>query len=371
MCNAQPPQQRSDEGFRFIGGAQYTSDSNFSRTNESILEQELRDEQITRAALGIGFNKSISAQQIGLRFTANQYNYAERDHLNENSWEGSANWRSRFGHNASSLLRYVRTETPVDQLEFRGRDLIAREDADAQLSFGDSRRVGIIIGAHHFEQSHSNSERQFLDFRDQDAFAEIRYKGLASSWVSLRYRQGDRDYEWVELLPRNLNFDYKQWEIETSWTLTPKTELSGIAGYFEREGATNDGEGALAGLKLSWQTTPKLATEIAYSFNQPAEGESTDAPIEVSTSSLMFRWQWTQKIQLASGGSYSEFEYLYLNTAIPYWEKNVSVTPLSIEYTYSDAIRFRLHGQWVERSSPIVIRDYDGHIITGGLALVF
>ena len=372
VCNAQPHQPSAGDGFRFIASAQHQYDSNFSRIAEEALEeQSSQDEQITRAALGVGYNKSISAQRLGLRFTANQYRYAERDHLNENSWEGSASWRSRFGHNASSLLNYERTESPVDQLEFRGRDLVARENANAQLSLGDSRRLGIIIGAHQFQQSHSNIEREFLDFEDEDFFAEVRYKGPASSWVSVRYREGDRDYEWVELLPRDLNFEYQQWEIETSWALTPKTELTGVAGYFEREGATNNDEGALAGLKLSWQTTAKVATEIAYTFNQPAQGETTDAPIEVSSSSFTVSWQWTTKLQLAAGGIYSEFDYINIDDASPYVERNISISPLAIEWRFSDTLQFRLHSQWVERHSPILIRDYDGHIITGGLGLVF
>ncbi len=375
VCNAQPQQPKVEEGFKFIAAAQHQYDSNFARLSSDYptdpQEEDNRDEQITRAALGLGYNKSISNQRIGVRLSANQFLYADRNELDEKSYEGSASWRSQFTRNFSSQLNYDRTETPVDQLEFRGQDLVANDKAKVQLSLGDNRRLGFIVGAIQTDQTHSNETRQYLDFTDQDAFAEIRYKGLASSWVSLRYRKGDRDYEFVELLPRDLNFDYQQWEIETSWALTPKTELSGIAGYFEREGATNDDEGALAGLRFSWQATPKIATDIGYTYSQPAQGETSDSPTEISAATLLVRWQWTTKIQISAGGSYSEYDYVNEREYSPYGERNISVTPLAVEWIFSEALRFRLSSQWYERHSPDLIRDFDGHVITGGLGLVF
>src|SRR5690606_25105310 len=151
VCQAQPSQQRPDEGFKFIAAAQHQYDSNFARVASNFGEDPVNpeighDEQITRAALGIGYNKSISNQRLGVRFTANQYSYAERDYLDEHSFEGSANWRSQFSRNFSTQLNYERTELPVDQLEFRGRDLVANDKAKVQLSLGDSRRLGFIVG---------------------------------------------------------------------------------------------------------------------------------------------------------------------------------------------------------------------------------
>ncbi|HEY8941612.1 MAG TPA: hypothetical protein VIM59_15540 [Cellvibrio sp.] len=357
--------QQPDEGIRLLAGAQYQSDSNFSRTANA------EEEQILRAGLGVGYSKSISAQRIAFRFSANQYRYNERDYLDENSWEGTASWRSQFTNSVSTLINYQREETPVDQLEFTGRDLVARENTNAQLSLGDNRWLGIIVGAHQLQQRHSNEERRYLNFKDQDVFAEVRYKGASSSWVSLRYRDGERNYELFELQPTNLNFDYTQWEVETAWKLTPKTELSGVAGYFTREGESNNNEGALASMKLTWQTSPKLATEITYSFSQPALGESTDAPNEIASTILMFRWQWSSKVNVTAGGSYSELEYPGADDILPRIERNISATPLAMEWLFSDSLRFRFSAQWIERHSPIFIRDYDGYILTGGLALAF
>lgn len=357
--------RQPDEGFKLVAGAQYQADSNFSRTAEAS------DEQIGRALVGLGFNKTISAQQIAFKISTSQYRYAERDYLNENSWEGSASWRSQFRHSLSSAFNIERNETPVDQLEFTGLDMVAKEDANARLFLGDSHRLGFVVGAHQLRQSHSNSERQYLDFDDQDLFAEMRYRAPGSSQISLRYRSGERNYEFPALLTQDLNFDYRQWEIETGWKLTPRSELTGVAGYFEREGATNDDEGALASLTWVWQTSAKLATEIGYSLNQPALGESTDSPLEINNSSITFRWKFSTKLQWSASGSYTEFEYDNPESESPRIERNITVTPVALEWEVSESLRLRLVGQWVERRSPILIRDYEGHIITGGLALVF
>src|SRR5690606_22659821 len=162
-----------------------------------------------------------------------------------------------------------------------------------------------------------------------------------------------------------------QWEIETSWALSPETELSGIAGYFEREGATNADEGALAGLTFSWPATPIVATEVSCTSRPPALGETSASPAGVSVARLMVRWQWTTKTLVSAGGSYSEYEYVNEREYSPYGERNLSLTPLAVEWVFSEALRFRLSSQWYERHSPDVIRDFDGHVITGGLGLVF
>ncbi len=357
--------RQPEEGVVLVAGAQYQADSNFSRTAEAS------DEQIARALVGLGFNKTISAQQLAFKISTSQYRYAERDYLNESAWDGSASWRSRFSHNLSSALTIERIETPVDQLEFTGLDLVAKEDANARLLFGESQRLGLVVGGHQLRQSHSNSDRQYLDFEDQDLFAEMRYRAPSTSQISLRYRTGERNYEFPALLAQDLNFDYHQWEIETGWKLTSRSELTGVAGYFEREGATNDDEGALAGLTWAWQTTAKLATEIAYSLNQPALGESTDSPLEINNSSITFRWNLSTKLRWSASGSYTEFEYDNPESESPRIERNIAVTPVALEWELSDSFRLRLVAQWVERRSPILARDYDGHLITGGLVLVF
>lgn len=359
----------SQDALGFSAGVQHTYDSNFLRSPEEA------EEQITRAGAGIRFNKQISAQKIALSVNASQYRYNERDELDGSAIEGKASWRSQFTSNFSTQLDFLREETPVDKLEFVGKDLVAREDANARLSLGDSKRFGLILGVHQMDISHSNDERASMDFQDQDFFSEVRYR-FASSWVGLRYREGDRSYETPSLILGDLDFDYRQVELETEWTLTPKTKLTGLVGYFDRAAKSeaangNDGEGSLASLNLEWAITEKLISELTYRFNQPAIGETSDAPSEVSDTALTFQWQFSPKVKIGFGGSYAELDYEESAVVTERVERNITITPLLVSWSYSEAILVRLSSQWVDRQSKIYQRDYDGYSATLGLAVQF
>lgn len=350
-------------------GVQHTYDSNFLRSPAEV------EEQITRAGAGIRFNKQISAQKIALSINGSRYSYAEQDDLNGTAIEGKASWKSQFTSNFSTQLDFQREEAPVDKLEFIGKDLVAREVANARISLGDSKRFGLILGVHQLDNTHSNEERASLDFQDQDFFSEVRYR-FASSWVGLRYREGDRSYEMPSPILGDLDFDYRQVELETEWTLTPKTKLAGLIGYFDRaakfEGANgNDGEGSLASLNFEWAITEKLISELTYTLNQPAIGETSDAPSEVNNTSLLFQWRFSPKVQIGFGGSYAELDYDESAVVIERVERNITVTPLLISWSYSEALLLRLSSQWVDRQSPIYERDYEGYSATLGLAFHF
>lgn len=362
--------QLVDQGpLAFSAGVQHTYDSNFLRSPDEI------EEQITRAGAGVRYNKQISAQKIGLSISGSHYYYAERDELDGTAIEGKVSWRSQFTSNFSSQLDFQREEAPVDKLEFIGKDLVARDNTNVRLSLGDSKRFGLILGAHQLDNTHSNDERASLDFQEKDFFSEIRYR-FASSWMGLRYREGDRRYETSSPILGNLDFDYRQVELETEWTLTPKTRLTGLVGYFDRAAKSenangNDGEGTLASLKLEWAITEKLVSELTYRFNQPAIGETSDAPSEVSDTALLFQWQFSPKVKIGFGGSYAELNYEESAVVTERIERNITVTPILVSWSYSEAILLRLSSQWMDRHSPIYERDYEGYSATLALGVQF
>lgn len=361
-------QTADQNALAFSAGLQHSYDSNFLRSPEEI------EEQITRAGAGLSYNKQFSAQQISLRLSGSQYRYAERDDLDGSALEGQASWHSQFTTNVSTKLDFQREETPVDKLEFIGKDLVAKEDANALLSFGDSKRVGFILGLHRLDNTHSNEARSELDFQESDFFSELRYRFASSSWIGLRYREGDRVYATLGPALGDLDFDYRQLELETAWVLTPKTRLTGLVGYFDRtaksdDARDNDGEGSLASMKMEWAITEKLTSELTYRFNQPAIGETSDAPSEVSDSALLLQWQFSPKIQLGFGASYTELLYEESAVIVERTERNITVTPLVISWSYSNAIMLRLTSQWMDRRSPVLERDYQGY--SAALALGF
>lgn len=361
-------QMADQDALVFSAAVQHLYDSNFFRSPEQI------EEQITRAGAGIRFGKQFAAQRVAVSTTASQYRYAEEENLNTSTLEGKASWRSQFTSNASTQVDWQREEVPVDKLEFVGKDVIAREDANALLSIGDSKRVGFILGYHQLDMTHSNVERRSLDFQDRDFFSEIRYRLSSDSWFGLRYRDGDRQHHVMDVNRGDVDFDYHQWELETQWALTPKTTLTGLVGYFDRNAKTdaianNDGEGNLASLKMEWAITEKLTTDLVYRFNQPAIGETSDSPAEVSDGSMVMRWQFTSKLQLECGTRYAEFYYEERVAVVERTERLLAITPLQVSWAYSDAIGVRVFSQWIDRSSPLLYRDYQGYSVTLAFAV--
>lgn len=361
-------QTASQNPLVFSVGLQQLYDSNFMRSPEEI------DEQITRAGAGVSFKKQLASQRIALSINGNQYHYAELDNLNSSAFGGQASWKSQFTENISTLLDWIREETPVDKLEFLGKDLVARQEANARLSFGDSKRFGFILGAHQLGNSHSNVERNDMDFKDKDFFSEVRYRFASSSWLGLRYREGDRTYTELSPAQEQLDFDYRQMELETAWVVSPKTTLTGLVGYFDRAAkpgavSDNDGEGTLASINMEWAITDKFTSELIYSFNQPAIGETSDAPSQVGDSVLRFQWKFSPKIDIGFGAGYSEFDYENNDVIVARTEHNITVTPLQVSWYYSDAIMLRLTSQWMDRHSPVPERDYQGY--SAALALAF
>lgn len=363
-------QTADQNALAFSAGLQHSYDSNFLRSPEEI------EEQITRAGAGLSYNKQFSAQQISLRLSGSQYRYAERDDLDGSALEGQVSWKSQFTANVSTQLDFQREETPVDKLEFIGKDLVAKEDANARLSFGDSKRFGFILGLHQLDNTHSNEARSELDFEERDFFSELRYRFASSSWMGLRYREGDRIFATLGSMLGDLDYDYRQWELETAWALTPKTRLTGLVGYFDRTAKSdaasgNDGEGTLASMKLEWAISEKLTSELTYRFNEPAIGETSDAPSDISDSALLLQWQFSPKIQLGFGASYTELFYEESAVVVERTERNITVTPLLISWSYSDATMLRLTSQWMDRHSPLPERDYQGYSVALSLGFHF
>lgn len=354
----------------FSAGVQHQYDSNFFRSPEEI------EEQITRAGAGVSFRKQFSAQRLALSARANQYRYAEQDDLNAAAVEGEASWLGQFTNNISTQVNWLREETPVDKLEFIGKDLVAKEDANAWLSLGDNKSIGWILGFHQLDMAHSNTERRALDFHDRDFFSELRYRASSASWFGLRYRAGERQHQFLNPTQGNLDFDYRQWELETAWEVTTKTKLTGLVGYFDRTAkadamTANEGEGKLVSISMDWAVTEKLNTHLSYGFNQPAIGETADAPAEISKSSLLLQWQFTPKLQAGVGASYAEFDYAQGALVVERTERSVALTPLQLSWVYSDRLGVRFSSQWIDRSSPVIERDFQGYSAALGLAFQF
>lgn len=351
-------------------GAQEYWDSNFARSADED------SEHYTRAFASLAFKERISKQDISISASGSSYQYAEREDLDANFVEGAASWRSDWSPRVKTAVVWTRDAYVVDRLEFADKDVVALNNLKGEVTLGVSKFWGITFGARQADQTHSNELRESLDFDEDEWFAATTYATANKSSLSVRFRDGERQY----LLPfqegpdgnlRNLDFEYRQLELEGTWALTRKTEVGFTVGRFKREGDVNAGTGTQALIDLGWAISEKLKLTLSYSQSEPAQGESSDSPSDVRTSKAMVSWEPGAKWQFSMNASHSDVSYLARQTTPARDEKVTSVSPLAVTYRFSETMSFRIDSQWVNRESPLLYRDYDYALASVGIKLTF
>lgn len=350
LCVTATAEDRFTLGF----GAQEQWDSNFARS------PDVDSERYTVASVSLAANQRFSKQYLAFSASGSQYTYDQRDDLDSDFYEGSAGWRGDWTNRIKTDLSWKRDASPVDQLEYTGNDVVARDDTKAQLTLGTSKHISIITGASQALQTHSNSVRRYLEFDEKEAFIELSYRTNNDSSLGIRVRDGDRVYPYPDPNePLSLDFDYQQREVEGVWVLTAKTRISATVGRFEREGDVNAGVGTQSLVDANWAVSEKVELTLGYSHSEPAVGETSDSPSDIRAGFLRMTWEPSSKWQLRVEGSYGENEYIQRGEDPARDETIASFTPLSLTYRFSESMAIRLNSQWVDRESPVAYRDYD------------
>ena len=329
-----------------------------SNINRSADQQD--SEHYTQSSAFLGVDKKYGRHHIVGRVKGSRLDYAERTELDASFYDGNASWRSDWTSRLQTEIGWVRIAYPVDQLEFSGKDIVSRDDVNASIIYGSGNRLSIGIGGRQAAQRHSNELRENMDFDEDEALAEIHYQTGSKSRLTLRGRDGQRDYaQSIAEDGRLLDFSYQQGEVEGNWASSAKTRIIANVAFFRREGETNDGTGNQASLEANWMATEKIQFEAGYTLRQPAVGESSDSPERVHGANLGATWKITEKLQWAVDFRYQHQRYPITDELGERDEEVASVSPLAINYRLSDSFTLRLDARWLDRQSPITYRDYD------------
>lgn len=359
------PAQAQDR-FSLALGAREVWDSNFARS------PDIDSEHYTLSTASVTVNQRLSKQQFSLGLIGNNYAYAERDDLDVSFYEGHANWNSSWNRRFKTKISWNRDAYAVDRLEFAGKDVVAHDDFMGQVTIGGQGNLSFTLGARQITQTHSNDERENLDYDEEEGFFSANYTTANQSFLSLRLREGEREY--VNLMPDEsflLDFDYRQLELEGFWSITRKTQVGFTVGRFDRDGQTNAGAGTQALIDFDWAMTEKLKLSVQYSHSEPAVGETSDSPSDIRGGKLTLGWEPSHKWSVSMSAGYSTFAYLEQDGEPARDENVTSFSPFVLTYRYSEALRFRLDSQWVDRESPLAYRDYDYALGSFGATFVF
>lgn len=343
-------------------------DSNFSRTPEAD------SEHYTQATLFTALNFQSSRQALSARVRGVRYTYAQREDLDTDFYDGSASWKSQWSRRLKTELSWNRMAYVVDRLEFIGQDTVARNDAEAMVTYGTGDRLSFSAGARQTAQTHSNDLRETLDFDEEEVFAELAYQASGESTLSLRLRDGVREYPNPVLSDEfiDLDFDYRQVELQGVWNASSKTSLKVNVGYIDRLGGINEGEGSLASINGVWEITEKIQFTTGYALTRPPLGEASDSPEQEDSVFLNIGWRPLARWSLYSGIKYSRQAYArneFDEFEVTRDENVYSITPLVVDYRFSKLLSVKFESRWVERESSLVVRDHSYALASLGIEL--
>ena len=349
-----------DDAFHLNASVNEIWDSNFSRSPDAD------EEKITLASAGARFNQTYGRQRFFARWQVNRFTFAEHEDFNATAQSGELGWNGVIGSRINTEVALKRDDYLVDRLEFFGKDVVSRDDLTAKLGYGNEGLLSFHVGGIESRQTHSNWERSGLDFDEHQAFVDGGYESRNHSSIYVRVLSGNREYTYP-VDDRNLDFDFRQLELEAVWAISPKTKISGRVAGFDRTGEVNSASGSIASFDASWQATDKVLVEAGYSLNHPAIGETSDSPAKVQQSSLSLMWQYSPKISVGSSARYSKLDYDATGSVVARQETLYDTSPITIKYQPHEHLLLQLHAGWRKNESPLYFRNYTSRQIMVGL----
>lgn len=374
MGLATPVLAQEPEGpdrFEFNADLGHTRDSNYDR-----LPGNDDPEQITTGSVGVRLNQTLSRQDFTARAAVTRLQFNERDELDTSLWSGGLGWQGSIGSRLRPSLSWSQTERLVDRTEFEGRDVITEDALRGGVVWILGPHWNIPFRARRIEQEHSNDSQIALDYEDQQASIGAFYTSDRNSTAGINLIAGEREYPnqddtRPEDLPErgDLDYDYVTVELESTWVVSPKTQLEGRLGFFDRQGEANDGSGGYALIEGRWKPTYKTRVITGIQYTEPPIGETSNSPSEVQRVYLDVEWQATPKIEVSAGYAWASNDFDANSRREARSEEVQVVNPLIARYQMNTALAFYLRSTWVTRSSPLDEREFDATIVKVGVDL--
>ncbi len=342
------------------------NDSNFSRTEQG------HEETIHLLGLGVMGAADLSKQQLKVALKFKQLYYDTNQALDASYVLGDANWRGQIGNKILLDAAIKRDAYAVDPLEYKGKDIVGKNEFIARAGYGTREKLSLWVGGTEINQTHSATEREILDFDQQEVFAEFIAQKGASFQHQLRASNGERRYKTgVSSAGDFIDFDYRQYSYDLKLIKNTDNQFSlGIA-RFDREGEINSDTGVLWHAQWLWQLTAKVSLQLGYEVNEPAAGEEIEFPTELNDTSVALRWQVSPRWRVESHFAYSEQQYISQITQAERDEKWQRWRPLVLVYSGVKNFSVRLEAELYDRQSTLAFRDYEGEKINLMLSLHF
>jgi len=353
-----------EEPFKATASVQRGWDSNFSRSPQND------SEQTTISSASLNFDDTFGRQRLIAKWLGSYYQYEQHPDFDGSTNSAQIAWKGLIGSQINTDVEWLRDSYLVDRLEFFGKDIVNRDDFQAKIGYGNDHKLSFHIGGRKTNQQHSNDTRISLDFDEEEAFVDAGYQTNNKSSLFIRFRSGDRIYlnPPIDIGSHALDFDYDQIELEGTFVISPKTNISAVVASFKRKGMLNEASGYLTTLSADWQASEKTQFNVGYSFREPAIGETSDSPSQVQNVFASVAWQYSAKISIGSILHYSWSDYENASPELIRREYLYNFSPLTISYSSGRHWLIRLDSGWRKNESPLAYRNYVSRQISLGLS---
>jgi hypothetical protein len=349
-------------------GVEYSiiNDSNFSRTNV------MQGETISTAVLSFNLEQSFSKQQVKAALIFNNLYYENNEALDSSYETGEFVWQGRFGRKMIFDVIAKRNAYAVDQLEFKGKDVVSKNELVSRAGYGSREKLSLWIGGSSIEQEHSAFEREVLNFEQEALFIEMIVHSSGGVEHHVALTKGDRIYQTgMNTVGDVIDFDYRQYSDDLTWVLADSHQFTLGVAQFERFGQLNSDTGNLWNGRWVWHSRPKLSLHAGFELNQPALGEEMESPSEIRDTTLGLRWQVSERWFLATDFLHSDQTYITQSTYIQRTEIWQRWRPFIIGYSLPGWFSARLDTEFYERQSDSMSREYEGARVQMTLTLSF
>lgn len=351
--------QAHAEGFRTKFEYSSLHDSNFARSNDDD-----ESEVINMLSVNANHSDTYSRQYVMLSVTFNSLAYDVNENLDASYATGMFEWNGEFAENLLLDVDAKRDAYAVDPLEYKDKDIVARDEFAGKIGFGSRDTLSFFVGARKIDQDHSADERDGFNFEDESIFIEAITKSSKGWEQKVTLSNGDRGYvDNVNDAGNALDFDFQQYAYDVQLKTEDNSFFSLGAARFERSGELNSDAGTQFNGRMLWYFRPKLALKMGFQLNEPAIGEEADSLVKIETSTAGIHWQLSELWAVGSEYLYSDETYSVNNGFSIREETFERWRPVTITYVSGHWLSAKLEFELYDRNSIDYFRTYNGEKI--------
>jgi hypothetical protein len=347
------------EGFRTKFEYSNLHDSNFSRSNDDD-----ESEVINMLSVNANHSDTYSRQYLMFSMTFNSLAYEVNESLDSSYATGVFEWKGAFAESLLFDVNAKRDAYAVDPLEYKGKDIVARDEFVGKIGFGSRDALSFFMGVRKIAQDHGADERDGFNFEDESIFIEAIVKSAKGWEQTFALSNGDRGYvDNVNDAGSALDFDFRQYAYDVQLKTENDSFFSLGAARFERSGELNSDAGSQFNSRMLWYFRPKLALKMGFQLNEPAIGEEADSLIKIKTSTAGIHWQLSERWAVGSEYVYADETYSVNNGFSIREETFERWRPMTITYLSGRRLSAKLEFELYDRNSSDYFRTYNGEKI--------